>query len=135
MTNVQRSAVRCVFPAPSACADPKAQRIFNVRMPRVACTPAAAPSPLRGASARKQRLRAQYGISEKQLRAAYEEAPAAGQTGNAMSPIWRPASTPGAACRLRARPPRPVSSWCTVTSRRRNVVVAVYRVKPGQTIR
>ena len=33
----------------------------------------------------KQRLRAQYGISEKQLRAAYEKATrTAGQTGNAM---------------------------------------------------
>ena len=66
----------------------------------------------------KQRLRAQYGISEKQLRAAYEKGThTAGQTGNAMltdletrldALVLRAASP--------APPPRPVSSWSTATS-------------------
>ncbi len=43
-------------------------------MPRVSmAAPAVAPSPITVRLREKQRLRAQYGISEKQLRAAYEQ--------------------------------------------------------------
>ena len=66
----------------------------------------------------KQRLRAQYGISEKQLRAAYEKATrTAGQTGNAMLTDLETVSTTWCCVPASpAPPPRPVSSWCTVTS-------------------
>ena len=82
MTNVQRSRRQVrLSRALGIALTPKAQRIFEKR-------PYAPGEHGRDYAVRlkeKQRLRAQYGISEKQLRAAYEKATrTAGQTGNAM---------------------------------------------------
>ena len=122
MTNVQRSRRQVrLSRALGIALTPKAQRIFEKRP----YAPGEHGRDRRRTESdyavrmrEKQRLRAQYGISEKQLRAAYEKATrTAGQTGNAMltdletrldNLFCVPASP--------APPPRPVSSWCTVTS-------------------
>ena len=122
MTNVQRSRRQVrLSRALGIALTPKAQRIFEKRP----YAPGEHGRDRRRTESdyavrmrEKQRLRAQYGISEKQLRAAYEKATrTAGQTGNAMltdletrldNLVLRAASP--------APPPRPVSSWCTVTS-------------------
>ena len=78
MTNVQRSRRQVrLSRALGIALTPKAQRIFEKRpyAPGEHGRDRAAPSPItRCVCAKKQRLRAQYGISEKQLRAAYEKA-------------------------------------------------------------
>ena len=66
----------------------------------------------------KQRLRAQYGISEKQLRAAYEKGThTAGQTGNAMLIDLETRLDAWSCVQASPAPPlRHVSSWFTATS-------------------
>ena len=89
MTNVQRSRRQVrLSRALGIALTPKAQRIFEKRP----YAPGEHGRDRRRTESdyavrmrEKQRLRAQYGISEKQLRAAYEKATrTAGQTGNAM---------------------------------------------------
>ena len=119
MTNVQRSRRQVrLSRALGIALTPKAQRIFEKRP----YAPGEHGRDRRRTESdyavrmrEKQRLRAQYGISEKQLRAAYEKATrTAGQTGNAM---LTDLETRLDNLVLRAAPPlRPVSSWCTVTS-------------------
>ena len=82
---------------------------------------AAAPSPITRCVWKKQQgLRAQYSISEKQLRAAaYEKAypvlPA--ETGNAMlTDLKDPSRQPGAAGFARTTAQARSVHWCTVTS-------------------
>ena len=89
MTNVQRSRRQVrLSRALGIALTPKAQRIFEKRL---YATGEHGDTHRRNESdyavrlRDKQRLRAQYGVSEKQLRSAYEKATrTAGQTGNAM---------------------------------------------------
>lgn len=107
MTNVQRSRRQVrLSRALGIALTPKAQRIFEKRP----YAPGEHGRDRRRTESdyavrmrEKQRLRAQYGISEKQLRAAYEKATrTAGQTGNAMlTDLETRLDQPGAACRLR----------------------------------
>jgi len=106
MTNVQRSRRQVrLSRALGIALTPKAQRIFEKRP----YAPGEHGRDRRRTESdyavrmrEKQRLRAQYGISEKQLRAAYEKATrTAGQTGNAMLTDLETRLEPGAACRLR----------------------------------
>lgn len=141
MTNVQRSRRQVrLSRALGIALTPKAQRIFEKRP----YAPGEHGRDRRRTESdyavrmrEKQRLRAQYGISEKQLRAAYEKATrTAGQTGNAMLTDLETRLDNGAACRL-----------CRTTAQARQFVVhrhilvdgnivdrPSYRVKPGQTI-
>ena len=95
MTNVQRSRRQVrLSRALGIALTPKAQRIFEKRP----YAPGEHGRDRRRTESdyavrmrEKQRLRAQYGISEKQLRAAYEKATrTAGQTGNAKSQTMVP---------------------------------------------
>ena len=136
MTNVQRSRRQVrLSRALGIALTPKAQRIFEKRP--------YAPGE-HGRTRRRTesdyavRLRAQYGISEKQLRAAYEKGTrTAGQTGNAM---LSDLETRLDALVLRA-------GFARTTAQARQFVVhrhilvdgnvvdrPSYRVKPGQTI-
>ena len=122
MTNVQRSRRQVrLSRALGIALTPKAQRIFEKRP----YAPGEHGRDRRRTESdyavrmrEKQRLRAQYGISEKQLRAAYEKATrTAGQTGNAMlTDLETRLETWFCVPASPAPPPRPVSSWCTVTS-------------------
>ena len=89
MTNVQRSRRQVrLSRALGIALTPKAQRIFEKRPyapGEHGRTRRRTESDYAVRLREKQRLRAQYGISEKQLRAAYEKGThTAGQTGNAM---------------------------------------------------
>ena len=122
MTNVQRSRRQVrLSRALGIALTPKAQRIFEKRP----YAPGEHGRDRRRTESdyavrmrEKQRLRAQYGISEKQLRAAYEKATrTAGQTGNAMlTDLETRLDNLVLRAGFAAPPPRPVSSWCTVTS-------------------
>ena len=107
MTNVQRSRRQVrLSRALGIALTPKAQRIFEKRPyapGEHGRTRRRTESDYAVRLREKQRLRAQYGISEKQLRAAYEKGThTAGQTGNAMLIDLRdPSRRPGPACRLR----------------------------------
>ena len=89
MTNVQRSRRQVrLSRALGIALTPKAQRIFEKRPyapGEHGRTRRRTESDYAVRLREKQRLRAQYGVSEKQLRSAYEKATrTAGQTGNAM---------------------------------------------------
>ena len=88
MTNVQRSRRQVrLSRALGIALTPKAQRIFEKRpyAPGEHGRDRAAPSPITRCVCAKSSVCALSGISEKQLRAAYEKATrTAGQTGNAM---------------------------------------------------
>ncbi len=122
MTNVQRSRRQVrLSRALGIALTPKAQRIFEKRPyapGEHGRTRRRTESDYAVRLREKQRLRAQYGISEKQLRAAYEKATrTAGQTGNAMlTDLETRLDTWCCVQASPAPPPRPVSSWCTVTS-------------------
>ena len=135
-------AVRCVFSRALGIAlTPKAQRIFEKRPyapGEHGRTRRRAESDYAVRLREKQRLRAQYGISEKQLRAAYEKGThTAGQTGNAMLTDLE--------TRLDALVLRAGIARTTAQARQfvvhRHILVdgnivdrPSYRVKPGQTI-
>ena len=142
MTNVQRSRRQVrLSRALGIALTPKAQRIFEKRPyapGEHGRTRRRTESDYAVRLREKQRLRAQYGISEKQLRAAYEKATrTAGQTGNAM---LTDLETRLDALVLRA-------GFARTTAQARQFVVhrhilvdgnivdrPSYRVKPGQTI-
>jgi small subunit ribosomal protein S4 len=137
MTNVQRSRRQVrLSRALGIALTPKAQRIFEKRP----YAPGEHGRDRRRTESdyavrmrEKQRLRAQYGISEKQLRAAYEKATrTAGQTGNAMLTDLE--------TRLDNLVLRAGIARTTAQARQfvvhRHILVdrPSYRVKPGQTI-
>ena len=142
MTNVQRSRRQVrLSRALGIALTPKAQRIFEKRPyapGEHGRTRRRTESDYAVRLREKQRLRAQYGISEKQLRAAYEKGThTAGQTGNAM---LTDLETRLDALVLRA-------GFARTTAQARQFVVhrhilvdgnivdrPSYRVKPGQTI-
>ena len=142
MTNVQRSRRQVrLSRALGIALTPKAQRIFEKRPyapGEHGRTRRRTESDYAVRLREKQRLRAQYGISEKQLRAAYEKGThTAGQTGNAM---LIDLETRLDALVLRA-------GFARTTAQARQFVVhrhilvdgnivdrPSYRVKPGQTI-
>ena len=142
MTNVQRSRRQVrLSRALGIALTPKAQRIFEKRPyapGEHGRTRRRTESDYAVRLREKQRLRAQYGISEKQLRAAYEKGPhTAGQPGNAM---LTDLETRLDALVLRA-------GFARTTAQARQFVVhrhilvdgnivdrPSYRVKPGQTI-
>ena len=142
MTNVQRSRRQVrLSRALGIALTPKAQRIFEKRPyapGEHGRTRRRTESDYAVRLREKQRLRAQYGISEKQLRAAYEKGTrTAGQTGNAM---LSDLETRLDALVLRA-------GFARTTAQARQFVVhrhilvdgnivdrPSYRVKPGQTI-
>ena len=130
MTNVQRSRRQVrLSRALGIALTPKAQRIFEKRP----YAPGEHGRDRRRTESdyavrmrEKQRLRAQYGISEKQLRAAYEKATrTAGQTGNAM---LTDLETRLDNLVLRAGFARHILVDGNIVDR------PSYRVKPGQTI-
>ncbi len=118
---------RSVFVKSSVCAPSTACR-------RSSCALCTSESDYAVRLREKQRLRAQYGVSEKQLRAVYEKGThTAGQTGNAMltdletrlDALVLRAGIARTTAQARqfvvvpaspAPPRRPVSSWCTATS-------------------
>ena len=131
MTNVQRSRRQVrLSRALGIALTPKAQRIFEKRP----YAPGEHGRDRRRTESdyavrmrEKQRLRAQYGISEKQLRAAYEKATrTAGQTGNAMLTDLE--------TRLDNLVLRAGIARTTAQARQFVVHRPSYRVKPGQTI-
>ena len=142
MTNVQRSRRQVrLSRALGIALTPKAQRIFEKRPyapGEHGRTRRRTESDYAVRLREKQRLRAQYGISEKQLRAAYEKGThTAGQTGNAM---LTDLETRLDALVLRA-------GFARTTAQARQFVVhrhilvdgnivdrPSYRVKPGQTM-
>ena len=122
MTNVQRSRRQVrLSRALGIALTPKAQRIFEKRPyapGEHGRTRRRTESDYAVRLREKQRLRAQYGISEKQLRAAYEKGThTAGQTGNAMlidletrldALVLRAASpAPRSGTSVRGSPPHP----------------------------
>ena len=142
MTNIQRSRRQVrLSRALGIALTPKAQRIFEKRPyapGEHGRTRRRTESDYAVRLREKQRLRAQYGISEKQLRAAYEKGThTAGQTGDAM---LTDLETRLDALVLRA-------GFARTTAQARQFVVhrhilvdgnlvdrPSYRVKPGQTI-
>ena len=108
MTNVQRSRRQVrLSRALGIALTPKAQRIFEKRPyapGEHGRTRRRTESDYAVRLREKQRLRAQYGISEKQLRAAYEKGThTAGQTGNAATAVRSTAAAPDAGDKLSAR--------------------------------
>ena len=122
MTNVQRSRRQVrLSRALGIALTPKAQRIFEKRPyapGEHGRTRRRTESDYAVRLREKQRLRAQYGVSEKQLRSAYEKATrTAGQTGNAMlTDLEVRLDNLVLRAGIARTPLRPVSSWCTVTS-------------------
>ena len=141
MTNVQRSRRQVrLSRALGIALTPKAQRIFEKRPyapGEHGRTRRRTESDYAVRLREKQRLRAQYGISEKQLRAAYEKGThTAGQTGNAMltdletrlDALVLRAASPAPPPSSPVRGPSPHPRRCNIVDR------PSYRVKPGQTI-
>ena len=137
MTNVQRSRRQVrLSRALGIALTPKAQRLFEKRPyapGEHGRTRRRAESDYAVRLREKQRLRAQYGVSEKQLRAVYEKGThTAGQTGNAMLTDLE--------TRLDALVLRAGIARTTAQARQfvvhRHILVdrPSYRVKPGQTI-
>ncbi|HRL69073.1 MAG TPA: 30S ribosomal protein S4 [Bifidobacterium adolescentis] len=135
MTNVQRSRRQVrLSRALGIALTPKAQRIFEKRPyapGEHGRTRRRTESDYAVRLREKQRLRAQYGISEKQLRAAYEKGThTAGQTGNAMLTDLE--------TRLDALVLRAGFARTTAQARQfvvhRHILVDGNSVKPGQTI-
>ena len=137
MTNVQRSRRQVrLSRALGIALTPKAQRLFEKRPyapGEHGRTRRRAESDYAVRLREKQRLRAQYGVSEKQLRAVYEKGThTAGQTGNAM---LTDLETRLDALVLRAGIARTTAQARQFVVHRHNIVDRPsYRVKPGQTI-
>ena len=122
MTNVQRSRRQVrLSRALGIALTPKAQRIFEKRPyapGEHGRTRRRTGSDYAVRLREKQRLRAQYGVSEKQLRSAYEKATrTAGQTGNAMlTDLEVRLDNLVLRAGIARTTAQAVSSWCTVTS-------------------